>query len=72
MNKTIEALSKSVDSLDKNIAIKLDFVNKSNADLFVQFQGMSQSLTNDHAKKRYEIKVINPLLANGLPVFSVI
>ena len=65
-------MSKSVDSLDKNIAIKLDYVNKSNADLFVQFQVMSQSLTNDHAKKRYEINVINPLLANGLSVFSVI
>ena len=55
MNKTIEALLKSFDTLDKNIERKLDLVNKSNADLFVQFQGMSQS----HEKTRYGIKIIN-------------
>ena len=55
MNKTMEALSKSVDTLDKNIERKLDLVNKSNADLFVQFQGMSQS----YEKTRNEIKIIN-------------
>ena len=41
MKETIEALSKRVDSLDK---VKLDLVNKSDADLFVQLQAMYQSL----------------------------
>ena len=46
MNKTIEALSKSLESLDKNIGRKLDLVNKSNTELSLQvIPGMSQRIT---------------------------
>ncbi|KAJ7380290.1 hypothetical protein OS493_011006 [Desmophyllum pertusum] len=45
MNKTIETLSKTVESLDENIKRKLDLMNKSNAGLSVKVQAMSQRLT---------------------------
>ena len=46
VDKTIEALSKSLESLDKNIGRKLDLVNKSNTELSLQvIPGMSQRIT---------------------------
>ena len=46
MNKTIEALSKSLELLDKNIGRKLDLVNKSNTELSLQvIPDMSQRIT---------------------------
>ena len=46
MNKTIETLSKALESLDKNIGRKLDLVNKSNTMLSLQvIPDMSQRIT---------------------------
>ena len=45
MNKTIEALSKSLESLDKNIGTKLGLVNKSITELSLQVKTLSQRIT---------------------------
>ena len=59
MNKTIETLSKSLESLDKNIGRKLDLVNKSNTELSFQvIPDMSQRITT---LEKQGIQSLSPL-----------
>ena len=63
VDKTKEALSRNLESLDKNIGRKLDLVNKSNTELALQvIPGMSQRITALENQGTQSLPFINHLL----------